>query len=178
MLFRSELDLPVLCVTWFQAAAFVRWLAKTTGRPFHLPSDLEWEKAARGADGRAFPMGNRMDPAFAKLRESRPEATQPEPVGAFVHDESPYGVRDLAGGVGDWTCTAADGKPLPEGLREEDPGARERVAFYRGGHFGAVTLSHMRYPTALGGPHTGIGFRLAMSLSAERSSSLEVTPLG
>ena len=172
-----ELDLPVFSVSWFQAAAFVRWLARTTGKPFHLPSDLEWEKAARGADGRAFPMGHRMDPAFAKLRESRPEATQPEPVGAFVHDESPYGVRDLAGGVGDWTNTAADGTPLPEALSEETPGARERVALYRGGHWGAVSLTHMRYPTAVGGPHTGIGFRLALRLDGAQSSSLEVTPL-
>ena len=174
-----ELDLPVFSVTWFQAAAFVRWLARTTGKPFHLPSDLEWEKAARGADGRAFPMGKRVDPSFAKLRESRPEATQPEPVGAFVHDESPYGVRDLAGGVGDWTSTAADGSSLEDlGLGAEDARtARERQAFYRGGHWGASSLLHMRYPTALGGRHTGIGFRLALSLEAARSSSLEVRPL-
>jgi formylglycine-generating enzyme required for sulfatase activity len=171
-----ELDLPVFLVTWFHAAAYVRWLAVKTGRPYRLPTDLEWEKAARGADGRAYPMGHRIDPSFAKLRESRPEAPQPEPIGAFVHDESPYGVRDLAGGVGDWTCTAADGTRLAyhEGESTE---ADERVAFHRGGSWGTSILTHMRYPTALRSRTTGVGFRLALDLDPDESSDLVVAAL-
>ncbi len=171
-----ELDVPVFSVTWFQAAAYVRWLARATGRRYRLPTDLEWEKAARGADGRAYPMGHRIDPSFAKLRESRPEAPQPEPVGAFVHDESPYGVRDLAGGVGDWTCTAADGTRLSiaEGESSESD---ERVAFHRGGSWGTSILTHMRYPTALRSRYTGVGFRLALDLDPGASSDLAVAAL-
>jgi serine/threonine-protein kinase len=172
-----ELDVPVCSLTWYDAVAYIDWLRRTTGVPYRLPTDLEWEKAARGADGRAFPMGNRMDPSLAKLRESRPEATQPEPVGAFVHDESPYGVRDLAGGVGDWTSTSADGRPLPDLSEEGTPDADERQAFYRGGNFGTATLTHMRYPTAVRSRQAGTGFRLAMDLDATLSSGLAVAPL-
>ena len=172
-----ELDIPVLTVTWYDAVAYAAWLSRTTGCGYRLLTDLEWEKAARGADGRAFPMGNRMDPSFAKIRESRPEATQPEPVGAFVQDESPHGVRDLAGGVGDWTSTAVDGRPLPELSAEGSPGADERQAFYRGGNFGASSLQHMRYPTALRSRMPGIGFRIALDLDPALSSDLVVTPL-
>ncbi len=172
-----DLDVPVLAATWYDAVAYATWLSTTTGRPYRLPTDLEWEKAARGADGRAFPMGNRMDPAFAKLRESRPEATQPEPVGAFVHDESPYGVRDLAGGVGDWTSTAVDGGRLPDLSAEGSVTTDGRQAFYRGGNFGASSLQHMRYPTALRTRQTGIGFRVALDLDPTASSDLQVTSL-
>jgi len=172
-----ELDVPVFSINWFDAMAYAEWLARVTGKPFRLLTDMEWEKAARGADGRAFPMGNRMDPSFAKLRESRPEATQPEPIGAFVHDESPYGVRDLAGGVGDWTSTAVDGLPLPGLAAQGSPEAEERQAFYRGGHFGASSLLHMRYPTALRSRNPGIGFRLALDLDPAFTSRLDVSPL-
>jgi formylglycine-generating enzyme required for sulfatase activity len=172
-----ELELPVFSLSWFDAVAYARWMAGSSGRSYRLPTDLEWEKAARGADGRAFPMGPKVDPSLAKLRESRPEATQPEPVGAFVRDESPYGVRDLAGGVGDWTSTSTDGASLPELSSEGMPDVEERQAFYRGGSWGASTLTHMRYPTALRSRHTGVGFRLALDLDPEQSSRLEIAPL-
>ncbi len=173
----QELQVPAFSVTWYDAVAYAAWLSRSTGRRYRLLTDLEWEKAARGADGRAFPMGNRMDPSFAKIRESRPEATQPEPVGAFVHDESPYGVRDLAGGVGDWTSTAVDGGELPDLAAEGTPVADERQAFYRGGNFGASSLQHMRYPTALRTRLPGIGFRIALDLDPALSSDLVLTPL-
>ncbi|MFO0593031.1 MAG: SUMF1/EgtB/PvdO family nonheme iron enzyme, partial [Polyangiaceae bacterium] len=115
--------------------------------------------------------------SFAKIRESRPEATQPEPVGVFIHDESPYGVRDLAGGVGDWTSTAVDGQPLPDLSAEGTQAADERQAFYRGGNFGASSLQHMRYPTALRSRMPGIGFRVALDLDPAQSSALVVTAL-
>ncbi|MBK8256192.1 MAG: SUMF1/EgtB/PvdO family nonheme iron enzyme [Polyangiaceae bacterium] len=171
-----ELSVPVFLVSWFQASEYIRWLAQKTGKPFRLPTDLEWEKAARGADGRMYPMGNRMDPCLAKVRESRSEAPQPEPIGAFVHDESPFGVRDLAGGIGDWTCTAADGSRLGD-ADDASPDSDERVAFHRGGSWGTSILSHMRYPTALRSRSPGVGFRLALDLNPARSSDLVVTPL-
>ena len=64
-----EMDLPVTDISWYDALAYAEWLAKNTGLPYRIPSDVEWEKAMRGADGRAFPMGNRIDPSFPKLRE-------------------------------------------------------------------------------------------------------------
>jgi serine/threonine-protein kinase len=173
-----ELDLPVHEISWYDAVAYVTWLARREGRPFRLPADLEWEKAARGADGRGFPMGNQLDAAFAKLRESRPEASQPEVVGAFEDDCSPYGVRDLAGGVGDWTATSVDGAPLPD-LSEEGKAADERQAIWRGGTWSttASASTAMRYSQMLRHRIVSVGFRIALSLDAGGSSSLEVEPI-
>ena len=104
------------------AEAYARWLAERTGRPYRLPDEAEWEKAARGGDARAYPWGDQFDPTFCKMRQSRREASRPEPPGRFPADLSPYGVRDLAGGIADWTapppgprrrCTA-DAKTVPE----------------------------------------------------------------
>lgn len=170
-----ELDLPVGDISWFDAVAYTEWLAATTGLPYRLPSELEWEKAARGADGRAFPMGPRVDPSFAKLRESRPEASQPEPVGAFPLDESPYGVRDLVGGVGDWTATMADGAPPPQVDRNDDG---QREAIWRGGCWSMSFTFHqaMRYTQMLRHRVGWVGFRVALTLDGP-SSDLVVEPM-
>ena len=170
-----ELDVPVFAVSWYDAAAYAAWLAAATGKPYRLPTLLEWEKAARGADGRLYPPGRRFDPALAKLRESRPEATQPEPVGSFPADVSPHGVRDLMGGVGDWTASPADGRPLPDLTAEGSPEADGRQAFSCGGHWGSTTLAQLRYPTSLRTRSVGLGCRVAFSLPARESSNLTVT---
>jgi serine/threonine-protein kinase len=173
-----ELDIPVFEVCWFDACAFARWKAAATGLPYRLPTDAEWDKAMRGADGRAFPMGSELDPSFAKIRESRPEATQLEPVGAFPLDESPYGVRDLGGGVGDWTATAVDGGALPSLDHEHEAAAQERQVYWRGGNWGSSGSARgMRYPAAVRFRTTGVGFRLALPLSAQASSELVISPM-
>jgi eukaryotic-like serine/threonine-protein kinase len=169
-----ELDVPVINISWFNARAYCRWLAARTGLSYRLPTDAEWEKAMRGADGRSFPMGNELDWSFAKLRMSRPEAAQPEPVGTFPLDESPYGVRDLAGGVSDWTSTFVDGTPAPA---DDDPAEAERQAYYRGGNWGRSTLPTPRNTLDIGHGASGLGFRLALSLDHDGSSSLVVEPM-
>ena len=165
-----ELQVPACGVSWYCAVAYTQWLARTTGLPYRLASDLEWEKAMRGADGRAFPMGNRIDPSFAKLRESRPEATQPEAVGEFALDESPYGVRDMAGGVGDWTSTMVDGLPAPL-LADEGTAADNREAVWRGGAWSTTASQHapMRYTQMLHHRVGWVGFRVAFSLEGDGS---------
>jgi formylglycine-generating enzyme required for sulfatase activity len=99
----SELRLPVLAVSWEDAVAYCEWKAKTTGRKWRLPTEEEREKAARGVDGRAYAWGELADATLGKCRDSRPERTQPEPVGAFPTAESVYGMGDASGGVWDWT---------------------------------------------------------------------------
>jgi serine/threonine-protein kinase len=172
-----ELELPVMEVSWFDAQAYAEWLAQKTGLPYRLPTDTEWEKALRGADGRLYPMGNHIDPAFAKLRASRPEASQPEIVGAFPLDESPYGVRDMAGGVAEWTATPIDGARLPALGEEGTAAATGRQAYYRGGSWGISYLVHeMRYTMAVDRRVPGNGFRLALDVE-QPGSSLRVEPM-
>jgi eukaryotic-like serine/threonine-protein kinase len=174
-----ELDLPAIFVSWFDALAFTRWKAEKSGLPLRLPLELEWEKALRGADGRRFSMGNHLDPAFAKLRESRVEAAQPEPIGCFPLDESPYLVRDLTDGVGDFTGSIVDGRSAPT-LEEEGRESVEGVrAVWRGGCWGTTALfpHAMRYTDPVMARQGWIGFRLALSLDQEGSSELSVEPM-
>ncbi len=91
------------------AAAYAAWVSAETGRPVRLPTEDEWEKAARGADGRAYPWGHRFDPTFAHMRDSRPGPPGPAAVDAAPIDVSPYGVRGAAGGVREWTASWLDG---------------------------------------------------------------------
>lgn len=95
-------DYPVFGISFDDAQAYCRWRAARDCLPWRLPTELEWEKAARGADGRLYPWGNRFDATFCKMRFSRPGRPQPEPVGTFPIDESPYGVRDMAGTIRNW----------------------------------------------------------------------------
>jgi serine/threonine-protein kinase len=170
-----ELELPVMGVRWYDAVAYARWRSESSGLALRLPTDLEWDKAFRGADARPVPMGTGFDPSFAKTRGSRPEASQPEPVGAFPLDESPYGVRDLAGGVGDWTRTAADGSDLDDAPEGETDDVQ---AIWRGGSWASSAVTpNVRYTQALWSRGSWIGFRLALSLDQHGSSHLVVEPM-
>lgn len=93
---------PALMIDWFGAQAFAQWFAQKTKRPWRLPSELEWEKAARGVDGRLFPWGDFHDPSWCCMRESRPGRPLPAVIGSHEEDQSPYGVREMAGNVRDW----------------------------------------------------------------------------
>jgi formylglycine-generating enzyme required for sulfatase activity/serine/threonine protein kinase len=97
-------DAPVVAISYEDAQRFC------LDHGWRLPTELEWEKAARGVDGRVFPWGNRFDATFCKMRDSREGGPSPEPVGAFPVDESPYGVRDMAGGSRDWTSSTLGGE--------------------------------------------------------------------
>jgi serine/threonine-protein kinase len=105
------LRLPVVGVDVESVLAFAAWRSKHAragGRPWRLPTEWEWEKAARGADGRPYPWGHRFDSTFCKIRLSRDALPAPEAIGAFPNDESPYGVRDMAGGVAEWVAPVDD----------------------------------------------------------------------
>ena len=110
-------EMPVTHVSWEDAIAYCGWLSRRTGRSIRLPTEQEWEKASRGVDGRIFPWGNHFEPSYCKMRDSRAGDPQPEPVGSYPVDESPYGVRDMAGGVAEWCQDWHDEMPALRVLR-------------------------------------------------------------
>ncbi|NJP06949.1 MAG: SUMF1/EgtB/PvdO family nonheme iron enzyme [Chloroflexaceae bacterium] len=109
-------DYPVVGITWYEAVAYCRWISAQTGREYRLPSETEWEKAARGDDGRIWPWGNRWDPNCCNSEEAGKERTTP--VGSYPNGASPYGVLDMAGNVWEW-CATHRGKQYPYQIGDE-----------------------------------------------------------
>lgn len=110
---------PVWGVSWDDAVAYCEWLSDKTGKKFRLPTENEWEKAARSADGGQYPWGNRFDQARCNTHDGRFRGSIP--VGLFVEGKSPYGLLDAAGSVEEWTQDRYDSlsgtQALPERLR-------------------------------------------------------------
>ncbi len=102
------LELPAFGVRMEDAVAYTAWLGNRAGLPYRLPTEDEWEKAARGTDGRRFPWGDHFDATFCHMRDSRSELPEPAAGGAFEIDESPYGARDMAGCIANWVVPPAD----------------------------------------------------------------------
>jgi len=101
-------DLPAIGVSCDDVERYVAWRSAVEGRVVRLPTEEEWEKAARGVDGRTYPWGDHFDPTFAHMRRSKPGPPAPSRVGCYPHDVSPYGVYDMAGGVREWTGSVFD----------------------------------------------------------------------
>jgi len=92
---------PVIGISWFEAEAYCNWLAKELGRAIRLPTESEWEKAARGTDGRLWPWGNEWNKNLCNNRELG--LGHVCVVGMFPKGVSPYGAHDMAGNVWEWT---------------------------------------------------------------------------
>ena len=125
---RKQPDYPMIFLTWYDITAYAKWLSEVTGEKWRLPSEAEWEKAARGTDGRIYPWGDEWDVNKA----SAPSSIMPlefMPVGRHSQGASPYGVMDLVGSVIEWTNTAYKAYPYnaTDG-RENDQSQRGRVA--------------------------------------------------
>ena len=127
---KLDVNSPVFGVDWFDAYAYAKW------KGHRLPTEQEWEKAARGSNGNKYPWGNDFD----EKRVNSGVDTNPDPhaggekdgwdrsspVDAVTGDKSPYGVMGMAGNVSEWTGTLI-----------QDPGmASQKVAVIRGGNWG------------------------------------------
>ncbi len=109
-------DFPVVYVTWFQAVSYCKWAGKDKdGKPLYtieLPSEEEWEYAARGTDGRIYPWGDKW--ACAKANASGIECdpfSKLAPVNNFANGASPFGILDMAGNAWEWVFDVYDRYP-------------------------------------------------------------------
>ena len=146
-------EMPVLLVRAEDAEAYAAWLSRRRDRIYRLPTRDEWEYAARGGDGRLYPWGDYPEPTFAWGREPQRGRPVPAPVGRCPEDCSPFGVRDLAGGVGDWLAddfTAG--------------GAQRHVG--GGSWFASTTYQRLARRFGLDPSHrsAGVGFRLLLEI--------------
>ena len=105
-------DWPVVAVSWTGATEYCRWRSGQTGVALRLLEESEWERCARGADGRLYPWGNEFDWALCKGALSRAGQSSLEPIGSISSDVSPFGLRDMAGGVREF-CQKARGAGYP-----------------------------------------------------------------
>ncbi|WP_419913355.1 formylglycine-generating enzyme family protein [Hoeflea sp.] len=139
-------DHPVVMISHEDALAYASWLSEKTGENWRLPTEAEWEKAARGTDGRYFPWGSEFNPALLNSHDAGPFSTLP--VGRFPDGASPYGLLDAAGQVFEWTATpAGEGRHIVKGGSWDDKGC-------------GVCRPAARHSRPDGIKHILVGFRL------------------
>ena len=167
----EELEWPVVFVDWHGATQYARWASARTGRTWRLLNELEWEKAARGVDGRFSPWGDHVDPSFACMLGSHGGEPTRMPVSSFPVDSSPYGVRGMAGNVRDWCINVwkPDGPDLRSGTVLDDAAVDEdlNLRSARGGTWTTAPV-FCRLAARFAAPPTncfgGVGFRLACQI--------------
>ncbi len=164
---------PTVQVSWYDAREYCNWLKSKTNKDYRLPTEAEWEKAARGTNGQIFPWGNYWDSQLCNV-EYRFKGTTP--VGTFSpQSDSPFGCSDMCGNVFQWTLTTTGtAEPWPakfvypynpkDGRENPDTNTR-RVG--RGGSYSRSELfcrSAFRFADMPEDRYSAQGFRIALSV--------------
>jgi formylglycine-generating enzyme required for sulfatase activity len=138
----SQYDSPVVNVSWLDAKVFCSWLTELLDQPYRLPTEAEWEKAARGTHGLIYPWGNLWENGHANTLES--EHNTIVSVHLFSASSSPYGLLQMAGNVYEWTASLWSSGPehppymypySPHDGRENWDASPEVFRIIRGGSF-------------------------------------------
>ncbi len=159
---------PVLGVNWDSAVAYCNWLSVKTGKKYRLPTEAEWEKAARGTDQRRFPWGNEINHTFANYVETAKFDTGMK-VGSFPTGASPYGAMDMAGNVMEWCSDwySRDYYASSPGKNPKGP-ATGAYRVVRGGSFFVEAFDVRTYARSAAWPSFQalrmLGFRIAREL--------------
>ncbi len=154
-------NLPVVGVSWYEAEAYANWLSRQTGQHYHLPTDAQWEKAARGTDGREYPWGNKLEPDRCNYDQTGLNRTSS--VGTFPKGASPWGCHDMSGNVWEW-CLDWYGQYSPQYVRNPMGPDTSSGRVLRGGSWiddGRGVRSAYRRGIDPGDRFGLIGFRLA-----------------
>jgi len=177
--FSPDDNMPVIAVNWEEAVAFCEWLSEKEDAQYRLPTEAEWEKAARGTDAKVYPWGNdapdkittlmcNFAPTPVKDTWVKDGYVFAAPVGSYPKGASPFGCLDMAGNVWEWCQDYYQANWYADPKRpKQNPGGPEKGSFrvLRGGSFsdGAKVLrTTNRVPKAQSLSEANIGFRVCL----------------
>lgn len=162
-------DHPVVCVRWIDARAYTEWLRDLTGQAWRLPTEAEWEKAARWdakkKESRIYPWGNKFDRKYCNTRVSNIGTTNT--IDLYPQGKSPYEVCEMAGNIWEWTSSIFSSYPYDRSDGREDAGT-DKHRVLRGGSWiltpevARSACRNSEHPRNFVGHFIDVGFRLLL----------------
>jgi formylglycine-generating enzyme required for sulfatase activity len=168
----SSPDQPVVGVSWWETQAFCSWLGEEWGRPVLLPSEAQWEFAARGSENREYPWGNEAPDATRACFDLDLQKGQPASVGSYPAGHGPFGTLDQAGNIWEWCRDAWNQDAYTQGFArgEEclDPcveGSEDSMRILRGGSWN-ISGEYLRAAIRAANPASERGYHSGFRAAA------------